>query len=70
MIDKFGKIISQGDMVVYPTRPGGKGPLQLGFGKVTAIHDFVLVLDTGSVQGEVARKVVIKQTERVALVTV
>ena len=70
MVDKFGKIISHGDMVVYPTRPGGKGPLQLGFGKVTQFDGWNLILDTGSVQGEAARKVVIKQTDRVAVVTV
>lgn len=70
MVDKFGKVISQGNWIVYPTRPGGKGPLQLGFGKVTSYDASSLTLDTGTDQGESARKVKIRATDRVAVVSI
>lgn len=64
MLDKFGTLILVGDLVVYPTRPGGKGPLELGDGKVTSIEESLgeLTLDTGA-----KRLIAIKRPDRVAV---
>lgn len=37
-IDKLGKEILKGHTVVYPARPGGKGPLQLVKAKVEDVE--------------------------------
>ena len=70
LLDKFGKPIEVGSKVVYPTRPGGKGPLQLGYGtvKCASYSDGSIDVDTGTDQGESSRVVVIKRTDRVAVV--
>lgn len=66
IVDMFGKQIEVGHTVVYPTRPGGKGPLQLGSGKVASISSFDLQVRPDP---EHPSKIVsINRTDRVAIV--
>lgn len=71
MQDRFGKVLELGHKVVYPTRPGGQGPLQLGFGEIVGLHDGLgeIDIEIGTIQGEPSRVVAIKRTDRVAIVT-
>jgi len=64
--DKFGIEIKSGHKVVYPARPGGKGPLQLIAAQVEDVYDVlgeVMVIPEGS-----ERVLVIKRTDRLAVV--
>lgn len=64
--DVFGQDIHDGDVVVYPARPGGVGPLKLIVAKVDAL-DF----GTGNIyvvpEGKV-RPLKISRSDRVAVI--
>jgi len=66
ILDKLGKEIVKGQTVVYPARPGGKGPLQLV--KAT-VHDVVHSLNEVDVVVEGSDRVIaIARTDRLAIV--
>lgn len=65
-VDKFGKEIKEGSKIVYPARPGGKGPLQLIAATVTGVE---YGLGELTVQPEFGnRPVRIKEYYRVAVI--
>jgi hypothetical protein len=68
LLDAYGNNITVGADIVYPSRPGGKGPLQLGLGKVTSIDWRKPELDV-LVDAARNRHVYIQRTDRVAVVT-
>ena len=69
LIDALGKNITVGAKIVYPSRPGGKGPLQLGSGVVSAIDWQKGELDVKvEYLGEKVHHVFINRTDRVAVV--
>jgi hypothetical protein len=64
--DKFGVEIKAGHKVVYPARPGGKGPLQLIAAVVEDVYDplgEVTVIPEGS-----EKVLAIKRVERLAVI--
>jgi len=66
LTDKFGVVIIGGQRVVYPARPGGKGPLQLIAAIVEDVYDVVgevTVIPEGS-----DKVLAIKRTDRLAVV--
>jgi len=65
--DRLGRTIVAGNTIVYPTRPGGKGPLQLGTAIVKSVNTHTGTL---TVFNDSERLATIDRTDRVAVITV
>lgn len=66
LLDKFSKEFKPGQIVVYPSRPGGKGPLQLVAAFVDDVREAlgqITVIPDGD-----EKVVVLRRLERVAVV--